>query len=155
MNLSLQQAVGILNRWKDASALVFVFGQDSSRWGLRRVSQGGVDWNIGLRGKISDVFSIEWLEHTSTIDGKIRLERIIGREIPENLSEGKIASKMGTVVVFEGLGSGGMSLLMEICAFAYREDCEGPPFQPLGARAALSIFFASNELFVIYELQEH
>jgi hypothetical protein len=153
MNLSLQEAVAVLNKWKDTSAPVFVCGQDSSRWGLRHVNQGGVDWNIGLRGKISDVFSIEWMEQISTVDGKIRVERIIGRETQEILSEGKIASKIGTVVVFEGL-SGGISVLMETCAFTYREHCEGPTFLPPSTGAALSIFLESNELFVVYELQE-
>jgi hypothetical protein len=153
MNLSLEEAVAILNRWKNASAPVFVFGQNSSGQGVRYVDEAGVGWNIGLRGKISDVFPIEWVERTLTVDGKIRVERIIGREVPGNVAEGKIGSKIGTVVVFEGLG-GGMSLLMEVCAFAFREQCDGPPFLPLKARAALSIFFASNELFVVYELQE-
>jgi hypothetical protein len=117
------------------------------------VGESGIGWNIGLRGKISDVFPIEWVERALTVDGKIRVERIIGREALGNVAEGKIESKSATVVVFEGLG-GGMSLLMEVCAFAFREHCEGPPFLPLKARSALSIFFASNELFVVYELQE-
>lgn len=51
----LEDALAIFNKWKDESTPVFVFGQDSSRWGLRGIHEGGVDWNIGLRGKVSQV----------------------------------------------------------------------------------------------------
>ena len=152
MQISEEEALDILNKWKDESAPVFVFGENPSRWGLRHVDEGGVDWNVGLRGKISDVFLIEWVERTSTVDGKIRVERIIGKEPLGNVSAGKITSKAARVVVFEGLG-GGASLLLDTCVFAYCEPCEGPPFLPMKAASCLSIFFASNELFVVYKAQ--
>ena len=128
MYLSLEEAVVILNKWKDASAPVFVLGQNSFRWGLRSIDEGGVEWNVGLRGKVSQV----------------------------SLSQGTISPNAATIL-FEGVG-GNLSLSMDACAFSYDEPCEGPPFlreeTQIKPVSCLFIFFPSNEAFVIYELQE-
>jgi hypothetical protein len=126
--LSLEEAVVILKKWKDASAPVFVLGQNSSRWGLRSIDEGGVEWNISLHGKISQV----------------------------SLSPGTVSSTSGTIL-FEGAG-GNLSLSMDACGCSYDEHCEGPPFlrgeSQVTPLSCLFIFFPSNEAFVVYELQE-
>ena len=126
--LSLEDAVTVLNKWKDESASVLVLGQNSFRLGLRSVHEGGVDWNIGLRGTVSQV----------------------------SICQGAISSKAGRVV-FESPG-GTLSLSMDSCAFSYDASCEKPPFLPADTRSKTSsclfIFFPSDEAFVVYELQE-
>lgn len=128
MHVSEEGALDILTKWKDQSASLFIFGQKPSRWGLRSVDEleGAIDWNIALRGKISDVLVSKGVIAPNTM--------IIGFESPS--------------------GIGRMSLLMETCVFSYEESCASPPFLPLEAASCLFIFFASNELFVIYELRE-
>jgi hypothetical protein len=128
MYLSLEEALPILTKWKDESAALFVVGQNSSRWGLRSIHEGGVDWKIGLRGRVSEV----------------------------SVSEGTMSSKAGTVM-FKGL-AGSLSLSMDGCAYSYDERCEGPPFfqgeAKITAVSCLFIFFPSNEAFAVYELEE-
>ena len=126
MNLSLEEAVALLHKWKDDVSPLLILGQNSSRWGLRAVHGGGVDWNMCLRGQVSQV----------------------------SVSQGTISSELGTVV-FEGLG-GDLSLSMDTCAFSYDENCEAPPFvrENARARSSLFIFFPSNEIFAVYELEK-
>ena len=50
MKLSLEEAIAMFNKWKDERAPLFVFGQNVFQTGLRNVHEGGVDWNISLRG---------------------------------------------------------------------------------------------------------
>ena len=88
MIVSLDEAVTILNKWKDDSAPVFIMGQRSFRAGLWAVHEGGVDWNMSLRAKVSQV----------------------------SFSEGVDFSKRG-IVVFEADG-GDMSLAMDgLCIY--------------------------------------
>jgi hypothetical protein len=126
---SLEEALAIFYKWKDESTAVFVFGQNSSRWGLRGIHEGGVDWNIGLRGKVSQV----------------------------SVSQGEMSPKAG-VVVFKGQSGDLLSLSMGTCVFSYTQPCEGPPIfrgdAQITAVSCLFIFFPSNEEFVVYELQE-
>jgi hypothetical protein len=126
MIVSPDEAVTILNKWKDDSAPVFIMGQRSSRAGLWAVHEGGVDWNMSLRAKVSHV----------------------------SVSEGVDFSKRG-IVVFEADG-GEMSLAMDECAFTYEQNCGMPEFVGaegrMTARSCLFIFLASNETFAIYEL---
>jgi len=126
--LSLEDAITVLNKWKDESASVLVLGQNSFRLGLRSVHEGGVDWNIGLRGTVSQV----------------------------SVCQGAISSKTGRVV-FDSRG-GNLSLSMDSCVFSYDASCEKPPFLKADDRSkilsCLFIFFATNEAFVVYELQE-
>ena len=128
MLLSLEDAITVLNKWKDESASVLVLGQNSFRLGLRSVHESGVDWNIGLRGTVSQV----------------------------SVCQGAISSKAGRVV-FESPG-GNLSLSMDSCAFSYDTSCEMPPFLKPDDRSkilsCLFIFFPTNEAFVVYELQE-
>ena len=126
MIVSVDEAVTILNKWKDDSAPVLIVGQRSFRAGLWAVHEGGVDWNMSLRAKVSQV----------------------------SFSEGVDFSKRG-FVVFEAEG-GEMSLAMDGCAFTYEQNCGMPEFVGaegrLRARSSLFIFLASNETFAIYEL---
>ena len=128
MLLSLEDAITVLNRWKDESVSVLVLGQNSFRQGLRSVHEGGLDWNFGLRGTISQV----------------------------SFCQGAISSKAGRVI-FES-PSGTLSLSMDSCVFSYDASCEKPPFLKPNARSkplsCLFVFFPSNEVFVVYELQE-
>src|SRR5215469_6845017 len=103
MIVSLDEAVSILNKWKDDSAPVFIMGLRSFRAGLWAVHEGGVDWNMSLRAKISQV----------------------------SFSEGVASSKRG-IVVFEADG-GDISLAMDVCAFTYEENCGMPEFVPAEA----------------------
>ena len=126
--LSLEEAVTMLNKWKDESVSVLVLGQNSFGRGLRSVHEGGVDWNIGLRGTISQV----------------------------SILQGTMSPKAGRVV-FESPG-GNLSLSMDACVFSYDEPCETPRFPRRDAQSktlsCLFIFYPSNEAFVVYELQE-
>ena len=128
MLLSLEDAITILNKWKDESASVLVLGQNSFRHGLRSVHEGAVDWNIGLRGTVSQV----------------------------SVCQGAISSKAGRVV-FDSPG-GNLSLSMDSCAFSYDTPCEKPPFLKSDDQSrtlsCLFIYFPTNEAFVVYELQE-
>ena len=128
MLLSLEDAITVLNKWKDESASVLVLGHNSFRLGLRSVHEGGVDWNIGLRGTVSQV----------------------------SVCQGAISSKAGRVV-FESPG-GTLSLSMDSCAFSYDTPCEKPSFLKSDDQSrtlsCLFIYFPTNEAFVVYELQE-
>jgi hypothetical protein len=127
MMMCLEDAVSILNKWKEDSARVLILGQLSMRAGLWAVHEGGVDWNLALRAKVSQV----------------------------SICEGTYSSKRG-VVVFEADG-GELSLAMDACAFTYDQNCELPEFVKSGlstqsCASCLFIFLPSNETFVIYEM---
>ena len=128
MIVSLEEAVTVLDKWKDDAATVLIMGQRSFREGLWAVDEGDVDWNMTLRAKVSGV----------------------------SVSEGTYSTKRG-VVLFETEG-GELSLAMDACAFSYEENCGIPEFvRARGIRAqscpsCLFIFLPSNEVFVIYEL---
>jgi hypothetical protein len=126
--LSLEDALTILNKWKDESVPVLVLGQNSFRQGLRTVQEGGVDWNTGLRGTVSQV----------------------------SVCQGTISSKAGRVV-FES-PAGNLSLSIDSCVLSYDAASERPPFLKSDDRSkilsCLFIFFPTNEAFVVYELQE-
>jgi len=128
MNLSLEAAVATFNKWKDERAPLFVFGQNVFQPGLRSVHEGGVDWNISLRGTIAQV-SVS----------------------PATGSPG--ACK----VMFEG-PEGNLSLLINACVFSYSEPYERPPFVKRDPRfetlSCLFLFFPTNEVFAFYELRE-
>ena len=103
-------------------------GQNTSRWGLRSIHEGGVDWNIALMAKLSEAL----------------------------IYEGTISPRAGKLV-FEGL-SGHVSLSMDGCFFSYDQSCEGPSFlkpqTPFTAVSCLFIYFPSNETFVVYQFRE-
>jgi hypothetical protein len=126
--LSLEEAVAILNKWKDESVPIVVLGQNTSGLGLRSVRDGGVDWNIRLDGTVSRV----------------------------SVVQGNLSSKAGQVVV-EGPG-GSLSLSMDACCFSYDESSEGAhylkPEAQFTSASRLFIFFPTNETFVVYELRQ-
>lgn len=128
MLLSLEDAITVLNKWKNASVPVLVLGQNSFRQGLRSVHEGGIDWNVGLRGAVSEA----------------------------SVCQGARSSKAGRVVFVSS--GGNLSLSMDSCVFSYDAPCEKPPLLVADTRSetlsCLFIFFPSNEAFVVYELQE-
>src|SRR5205809_5807626 len=58
---------------------VLVLGQNSFRHGLRSVHEGAVDWNIGLRGTVSQVsvnrpfMNTRSEEHTSELQSRLHI----------------------------------------------------------------------------------
>ena len=128
LTLSLEEAVAMFNKWKDERAPVFVFGQNVFLPGLRSVHESHVDWNISLRGEVA---------HVSVSSGT--------------------RSPAKNKVVFES-PAGNFSLLIDHCVFSYSEPCERPPFvEPdpqFKTLSALFMYFPTNEVFVVYELQE-
>ena len=126
--LSREEAIAMLNKWRDERAPVFVFGQNVFQPGLRSVHESGVDWNISLCGTIAQVSAP-----------------------PPTASPG--ACK----VMFEG-PEGNLSLLINACAFSYSEPYEKPPFVKPDPRfktlSCLSLLFPTNEVFAVYELRE-
>src|SRR5215469_11882379 len=109
MIVSLEEAVTVLNKWKDDSIPVLILGQRSFRAGLWAVHEGGVDWNMTLRAKVSQVSFLEGVE-------------VVKRGI----------------VMFEAEG-GDMSLAMDECAFTYDQNCSMPEFvEPKSGMSAQS-----------------
>jgi hypothetical protein len=128
MVLGLEDAVTVLNKWKDDSAQILVVSESPFQQSRRGLLEQGIDWAVGLQGKVSKV----------SVD-------------PD--TKGK---KAGTVV-FETPG-GTLSLSIGICSFVYEEPREAKPMVRDEAESttasALSVFFPSNEVFVFYELRE-
>ena len=128
MVLSLGDAVTILSKWKDDSAHILVVSESPFQQSRRGILEQGIDWAIGLQGKVSQV----------SVDPN---------------TKGK---KAGTVVL-EGPG-GSLSLSIGACAFVYEEPREAKQVVREEAESAtvsaLSVFFPSNEVFVLYELRE-
>ena len=128
MVLSLGDAVTILSKWKDDSAHILVVSESPFQQSRRGILEQGIDWAIGLQGKVSQV----------SVDPN---------------TKGK---KAGTVVL-EGPG-GSLSLSIGACAFVYEEPREAKQVVREEAESAtvsaLSVFFPSNEVFVFYELRE-
>jgi len=128
LNLSLEEAVAMLNKWKDERAPVFVFGQNVFVPGLRSVYEGGVDWNMSLRGSVAQVS---------------------GSPGTQSPAESK--------VVFES-PTGNLSLLIDACVFSYSEPYDRPPFVKRDLQfktlSCLFMFFPTNEVFAVYELRE-
>ena len=128
MVVTLEDAVTILNKWKDEFAAILVVAESPFRQHFRGIHESGVDWSMGIRGKVSQA----------------------------TFSPGAKGPKAG-IVVFDG-GSGNLSLSVGGCAFVYEEPHEAQPVVRGEAEfttiSALSIFFPSNEAFVAYELRE-
>jgi hypothetical protein len=125
--LSLEEAIGLLQKWREESAALVILGQNTFRWGLRNIHEGGVDWNVALRGQVLEVSG-----------------------------SSEASSSTAWTVRFEGT-TGNLSLSLENCMFSYDENREGPPFLQGEARiedaSCLNIFFPSNETFVVYQLR--
>ena len=128
MVVTLEDAFSILKKWRDESAPVLIVAESPFRQHFRGIHEPGVDWCVGMRGKVSQV----------------------------TFSPGEKGPKAG-IVVFDG-GSGNLSLSVGGCSFVYEEPYEAQPVVRGEAEfttiSALSIFFPSNEAFVAYELRE-
>ena len=55
MVLSLEDAVTILNKWKDDSGHILVVCESPFQQSRRGILEQGIDWAIGLQGKVSKV----------------------------------------------------------------------------------------------------
>src|SRR5258708_35208745 len=55
MVLSLEDAVTILNKWKDDSAHILVVSESPFQQSRRGILEQRIDWAIGLQGKVSKV----------------------------------------------------------------------------------------------------
>ena len=128
MVVTLEDAFTILNKWKDESASILLVAESPFRQYFRGIHEPGVDWSMGIRGKISQA----------------------------TFSPGAKGPKAG-IVVFDG-GAGNLALSVGGCSFVYEEPREAQLVvrgeAEFSTLSALSIFFPSNEAFVAYELQE-
>jgi len=126
--VTLEDAFTILKKWRDESAPILIVAECPFRQHFRGINEPGVDWSMGMRGRVSEV----------------------------TFSPGAKGPKT-RIVVFDG-GSGNLSLSVAGCAFVYEEPHEAQPVVRGDAEfttiSALSIFFPSNEAFVAYELRE-
>src|SRR5262249_2893723 len=125
---SLTDAVAIFRKWKEDSAEVLVVSESPFQQSRRGVLEQRIDWALGIQGKIAEV----------TIDANKK-------------------GKKAAMVVLEAT-SGKLSLSIGHCAFVYEEPREAKPDVRAEAESAtvsaLSVFFPSNEVFVLYELLE-
>ena len=128
MVISLEEAVGILNKWKDESADILVVAESPFRQTLRGIDGQGVRWAMRQRVKVSQVsFSTE--------------SRPIRR----------------AVIDFEG-PAGSLCMLLTECFIIYGDPREAAPQDREEAEAttvsALCIFLPEEEGFHFYELRE-
>ena len=128
MVISLEEAVAILNKWKDESADILVAAESPFRQTLRGIDGQGVRWAMRQRVKVSQVsFSEE--------------SRPIGRAI----------------IDFEG-PAGNLSVLLTECLIIYGDPREAAREDREEAEAttvsALCIFLPEEEGFHFYELRE-
>jgi len=128
MMISLEDAVAILNKWKEESAHIVVAAESPFRQTLRGIHGRGVRWVMSQRIKVSRV--------SFFVDTK--------------------GSKQG-IVEFEG-PAGHLSLSMAACRFVYEDPREARPDIRTEAEtatvSALSVFFPYDEGFLFYELVE-
>lgn len=52
MVLCLEDAVAILNKWKDESAQILVVSESPFQQSRRGILEQDIDWSIGLQGKV-------------------------------------------------------------------------------------------------------
>ena len=128
MVISLDEAVAILNKWKDESADILVAAESPFRQTLRGIDGQGVRWAMRQRVKVSQVsFSEE--------------SRPIRRAI----------------IDFEG-PAGNLSMLLTECIIIYGDPREAAPGAREEAEAttvsALCIYLPGEEGFHFYELRE-
>jgi hypothetical protein len=126
--ISLQDAVAILNKWKDESSNILVVAESPFRQTVRGIEGLGVRWAMGQHVRVSQVlFSIE-----------------------EKASKG--------IVEFEGHDGNFLRLAIGHCRIVYGDPREASPENRAEAEAttasALSIFFPDEECFHFYELRE-
>ena len=128
MVISLEDAVAILNKWKDESADILVAAESPFRQTLRGIDGQVVRWAMRQRVKVSQVsFS------------------------------GESGSAKRAIVDFEG-PAGNLCLLLYDCFIIYGDPREAAPEAREEAEAttvsALCIFLPDEEGFYFYELRE-
>jgi|ERR1700730_2594844 len=128
MVLSLEDAVTILNKWKEESARILAVAECPFRQFLQGIHGPSVDWAMGQHGKVSEI----------------------------SFYPGEKGKKASTVVLEAPCGN--LSISIGGCSFIYEEPREAEPHVREEAKcatvSALSIFFPSGEVFVFYELLE-
>ena len=129
MIISNEEAVAILNKWKDESTNILVVAESPFRQTLRGIEGLGVRWAMGQHVRVSRVsFAVD---------------------------EGRFVK--GTVE-FEGNAGNFLSLSIGHCRIVYGDPREASPAHRDEAMAttvsALSIFFPDEEGFHFYELRE-
>lgn len=128
MVISLEDALAVLNKWKNESANILVVAESPFRQILRGIEGPGIRWAMGQHVRVSQVpFSVE-----------------------ERASKG--------IVEFEGPAGNFLSLAIGHCRIVYGDPREASPENRAEAEAttlsALSIFFTDEEGFHFYELRE-
>jgi len=128
MVISLEEAVAILNKWKDESADILVAAESPFRQTLRGIDGQGVRWAMRQRVKVSQVsFSEE------------------SRPI------------LRAIIDFEG-PAGNLCMLLTECLIIYGDPREAGREDREEAEAttvsALCIFLPEEEGFHFYELRE-
>jgi hypothetical protein len=53
--VTLEDAFTILKKWKDESAPILIVAESPFRQHFRGIHESGVDWSMGIRGKVSQV----------------------------------------------------------------------------------------------------
>src|SRR5215472_13211816 len=128
MVISLDEAVAILNKWKDESADILVAAESPFRQTLRGIEGQGVRWAMRQRVKVSQV----------SFSAEIRPIR-------------------RAIIDFEG-PAGSLSMLLTECFIIYGDPREAPSEERAEAEAttvsALCIFLPEEEGFHFYELRE-
>ena len=128
MLISLEDAVAILNKWKDESASIVVASESPFRQALRGIDGLGVRWAMRQRVKVSQIsFS------------------------------GETQRSKRAIVDFNGPG-GNLSLFLGDCHIIYGDPREATQENREEAEAktvsALCIFFPGEEGFHFYELRD-
>jgi hypothetical protein len=128
MVISVEDAVGILNKWKDESVNIFVVAESPSQRYARGVEGRGVRWATRQRVKVSQV---SFFRDTEGL-------------------------KSGTAE-FEG-AAGTLSLYMGQCRISYQDVREAPPDIKEEAAAStvssLGFWFRDGGGFQFFELRE-
>jgi len=127
--ISLEDAMAMLNKWKNESTNILVVAEGPFRQALRGIEGLGVRWAMGQHVRVSQV----------------------------SFSVGERRSNQG-IVEFEGHAGNFFSLSIGDCRIVYGDAREASPENGDEAMAttvsALSIFFPEEEGFHFYELRE-
>ena len=128
MVISLEDALAILNKWKDESANILVVAESPFRQTLRGIEGRGIRWAMDQHVRVSQVsFPVE-----------------------ERASKG--------IVEFAGPAGNFLSLAIGHSRIVYGDPREASPENRAEAEAmtlsVLSIFFPDEEGFHFYELRE-
>jgi hypothetical protein len=128
MIISLEEALGILTKWKDESAHIVVAAESPLRPAHRGTQGSDVRWSMSQDLKVSRVTQ------------------------PTDTGGSKTA-----IVEFEG-PTGNLSVSLSRCRFVYEDPREASSDVREEAEmmsvSALSVFFSYDEGFIFYEMRE-